>query len=102
MKRIKFNRFGAFNALGRALVCWTACACAAFGEAITDLTGYIYQTATDLNSGASSFIHGKNWSDGNAPHGDADYIVQHGLQLRTDGVPSGTVFGGRSLSLDYG
>lgn len=102
MKRIKSNSIGAFNALGRVLACCMACACAAFGEAITDLTGYIYQTATDLNSGASSFIHGKNWSDGNAPHGDADYIVQHGLQLRTDGVPSGTVFGGRSLSLDYG
>ena len=102
MKRIKSNSFGASNVLGRVLACCMACACAAFGETIADLTDYIYLTGTDQGSGASSFIHGKNWSDGNAPHGDADYIVQHGRQLRTDGVPSGTVFGGRSLSLDYG
>ena len=68
MRRFKFT-------FRQALACCAACVSTAYAETITDLTGYIYQTATDLNSGASSFIHGKNWSDGNAPHGDADYIV---------------------------
>ena len=77
-------------------------ALAAFGETITDLAGYVYQKATDYNSGYSSFVHGQNWSDGNPPHDDADYIVQGGKQLRTDHASSTATFGGRSLSLDNG
>ena len=102
MKRIKSNRFGASNALGRVLVCCLACACAAFGETITDLTDYIYLKTADVASDPSSFVNGAHWSDGNAPHGDADYIVQGAKQLRTDTVPVNGVFGGRSLTLDNG
>ena len=50
MKRIKYNRFGASNALGRVLACCMACACAAFGETITDLTDYIVQGAKQLRT----------------------------------------------------
>ena len=102
MKRIKYNRFGASNALGRVLACCMACACAAFGETITDLTDYIYLKTADVASDPSSFVNGAHWSDGNAPHGDADYIVQGAKQLRTDTVPVNGVFGGRSLTLDNG
>ena len=102
MKRIKSKRFGTSNALGRVLACCMACACAAFGETITDLTDYIYLKASDTAGGIISFATGTSWSDGNKPHGDADYIVQGGKQLRTDGVPLNGVFGGRSLTLDNG
>ena len=102
MKRIKINRFGASNALDRVLACCMACACAAFGETITDLTDYIYLKTADVASDPSSFVNGAHWSDGNAPHGDADYIVQGAKQLRTDTVPVNGVFGGRSLTLDNG
>ena len=102
MKRIKYNRFGASNALGRVLACCMACACAAFGETITDLTDYIYLKTGDTAGGIISFATGTSWSDGNPPHADADYIVQGGKQLRTDNVPVNGVFGGRSLTLDNG
>ena len=102
MKRIKYNRFGASNALGRVFACCMACVSTAFAETITDLTDYIYLKASDTAGGIISFATGTSWSDGNKPHGDADYIVQGGKQLRTDGVPLNGVFGGRSLTLDNG
>ena len=102
MKRIKYNRFGASNALGRVFACCMACVSTAFAETITDLTDYIYLKTGDTAGGIISFATGTSWSDGNKPHGDADYIVQGGKQLRTDGVPLNGVFGGRSLTLDNG
>ena len=102
MKRIKYNRFGASNALGRVFACCMACVSTAFAETITDLTDYIYLKTGDTAGGIISFATGTSWSDGNPPHADADYIVQGGKQLRTDNVPVNGVFGGRSLTLDNG
>ena len=102
MKRIKYNRFGASNALGRVFACCAACVSTAFAETITDLTDYIYLKTGDTAGGIISFATGTSWSDGNPPHADADYIVQGGKQLRTDNVPVNGVFGGRSLTLDNG
>ena len=79
-----------------------ACGFTAFGETITDTTGYITLTTGDVASQTSSFIGGAHWSDGQPPHDDADYLVQGAKQFRTDNVPNGSVFGGRSLSLDNG
>ena len=79
-----------------------ACGFTAFGETITDTTGYITLTTADVASQTSSFIGGAHWSDGQPPHDDADYLVQGAKQFRTDNVPNGSVFGGRSLSLDNG
>ena len=87
---------------GVAAVAATTGAWTASGETITDLSGYVYQKATDYSSGYSSFVHGHNWSDGLPPHDDADYIVQGAKQLRTDHASSTATFGGRSLSLDNG
>ena len=87
---------------GVAAVAATTGALTASGETITDLSGYVYQKATDYSSGYSSFVHGHNWSDGLPPHDDADYIVQGAKQLRTDHASSTATFGGRSLSLDNG
>ena len=102
MKRIKYNRFGASNALGRVFACCAACVSTAFAETITDLTDYTYLKTGDTAGGIISFATGTSWSDGNPPHADADYIVQGGKQLRTDNVPVNGVFGGRSLTLDNG
>ena len=87
---------------GMAAVAAATGALTASGETITDLSGYVYQKATDYSSGYSSFVHGHNWSDGLPPHDDADYIVQGAKQLRTDHASSTATFGGRSLSLDNG
>lgn len=95
MRRFKFT-------FSQALACCAACVSTAFAETITDLTDYIYLKAGDTAGGIISFATGTSWSDGNKPHGDADYIVQGGKQLRTDNVPVNGVFGGRSLSLDNG
>ena len=95
MRRFKFT-------FRQALACCAACVSTAFAEAITDLTDYIYLKAGDTAGGIISFAAGTSWSDGNKPHGDADYIVQGGKQLRTDNVPVNGVFGGRSLTLDNG
>ena len=86
----------------QALACCAACVSTAFAEAITDLTDYIYLKAGDTAGGIISFAAGASWSDGQKPHGDADYIVQGSKQLRTDGVPVNAAFGGRSLTLDNG
>ncbi len=95
MRRFKFT-------FRQALACCAACVSTAYAETITDLTDYIYLKAGDTAGGIISFAAGTSWSDGNKPHGDADYIVQGGKQLRTDNVPVNGVFGGRSLSLDNG
>ena len=95
MRRFKFT-------FSQALACCAACVSTAFAETITDLTDYIYLKAGDTAGGIISFATGTSWSDGNKPHGDADYIVQGGKQLRTDNVPANGVFGGRSLTLDNG
>ena len=78
-----------------------ACGFTAFGETITGLTDYVYLKTADTAT-TPSFTNGTHWSDSLPPHDDADYIVQGEKQLRTDGVLSGTVFGGRSLTLDNG
>ncbi len=95
MRRFKFT-------FRQALACCAACVSTAFGETITDLTDYVYLKTGDTAGGIISFATGTSWSDGNKPHGDADYIVQGGKQLRTDNVPVNGVFGGRSLTLDNG
>ena len=95
MRRFKFT-------FRQALACCAACVSTAYAETITDLTDYIYLKASDTAGGIISFATGTSWSDGNKPHSDADYIVQGGKQLRTDGVPLNGVFGGRSLTLDNG
>ena len=96
MRRFKFT-------FRQALACCAACVSTAFAETITDLTNYVYlKTGDTAGGGVFSFATGTSWSDGNKPHGDADYIVQGGKQLRTDGVPLNGVFGGRSLTLDNG
>ena len=79
--------------------------CAATGlvcavpEVVTDVSGYVTLTATDPG-GTFSFNSGANWSDGAAPSGDKDYIVQKDRVMRIGGP--GGVFAGRSLTLDNG
>jgi len=55
-------------------------------------------TATDVG-GTSSFNAPLHWSDGLAPHADADYWVTNGLVLRTPEGTANYAFVGRSLTL---
>ncbi|MGN0832217.1 MAG: right-handed parallel beta-helix repeat-containing protein [Kiritimatiellia bacterium] len=64
---------------------------------------YVYLTAPDTSTttGQNSFCRGDNWSDGIAPHGDADYLVDLGPESRLHGFANfgSLVFAGRSLTL---
>ena len=57
----------------------------------------VYSTATDGYSD-HSFTTGGHWSDGAAPHADADYFVMSGHQIRSVRNDSST-FDGHSLSV---
>ena len=64
---------------------------------------YVYLTAADSSEATwnNSFYRGDNWSDGLAPHGDADYLVDLGKESRLQGFANfhSLVFAGRSLTL---
>ena len=81
-----------------ALCATTGLVCAV-PEVVTDVSGYVTLTANDPG-GTFSFNSGANWSDGAAPSGDKDYIIQKNLVMRIGGA--GGVFAGRSLTLDNG
>lgn len=75
-------------------------------EMIKDISGYTYLKSSDWDSG-ESFNQAGNWSDGQVPNANTDYIIQRDLVLRTpevgecfdgDALP----FWGRSLTLDGG
>lgn len=69
-----------------------ACALAQTGRA----TDYVRLTATDAST-ESSFVSQGHWSDGKAPHSDADYIVTNNYLLRSSGY--NRTFVGRSLTI---
>ena len=81
-----------------ALCATTGLVCAV-PEVVTDVSGYVTLTANDPG-GTFSFNSGANWSDGAAPSGDKDYIIQKERVMRIGGA--GGVFAGRSLTLDNG
>ena len=75
------------------------------GVAIADEMDYVTLTEGDVK-GKNSFVNALNWSDGLAPHDDADYLVALGGEtdsgggLRTPANSSTSVtFGGRSLTI---
>ena len=80
-------------------LCATTSLVCAVPEVVTDVSGYVTLTANDPG-GTFSFNSGANWSDGAAPSGDKDYIIQKERVMRIGGA--GGVFAGRSLTLDNG
>ena len=68
-------------------------------EVVTDVSGYV-RLEGGGNNNAAAFAGSAGWSDGAAPSGGKDYIVQKNRILRTAG--KGGVFAGRSLTLDNG
>lgn len=75
------------------------------GVAIAGEMDYVTLTEGDVK-GKNSFVNALNWSDGLAPHDDADYLVALGGEtdsgggLRTPANSSTSVtFGGRSLTI---
>ncbi|MGN0846426.1 MAG: hypothetical protein ACI4RA_03465, partial [Kiritimatiellia bacterium] len=68
-------------------------------EVVTDVSGYVELTGGGSNN-AGAFAGATGWSDGAAPGGGKDYIVQKNRILRTAG--GGGTFAGRSLTLDNG
>lgn len=69
-------------------------------EFISDTSSYVVLTASDPGAQAASFAAPGRWSDGAAPSGERDYLVQGNLVLRVG--DAGGTFAGRSLTLDNG
>ncbi len=73
---------------------------AAVGQFITSTSGYVCLKTDDDSAAAASFAAAQNWSDGQAPSPDKDYLVQNNYVLR---IPNATAtFAGKSLTLDNG
>lgn len=69
-------------------------------EFIADASGYVVLMADDPSADDASFARAGRWSDGAAPSGEKDYLVQGNRVLRAGGP--GATFAGRSLTLDNG
>ncbi|MGN0853625.1 MAG: SGNH/GDSL hydrolase family protein [Kiritimatiellia bacterium] len=88
-----------YAGLASALAAGVALADVDVPEVITDVSGYVQLTAAGHNLAGAFAGSGTYWSDGAAPSGDKDYIVQKNRILR---ITSGGTFAGRSLTLDNG
>ncbi len=93
----ELKRMGIFLGLACAGGVWAA---DPVREFITDTSAYVTLTASDPTVDGNSFAAAGRWSDGAAPRGDRDYLVQGNRVLRVG--PAGATFAGRSLTLDNG
>lgn len=94
------KRMGRWLGMVCAGTAWAAVDPDPVPEFISDTSSYVVLTASDPGAQAASFAAPGRWSDGAAPSGERDYLVQGNRVLRVG--DAGGTFAGRSLTLDNG